>query len=364
MVSAIEFAEAMQLDREFIHFSNHFWVLIPLSAALGVGLSRLAFSKSYLWELYAFLVAIAVIFSVDRLYFATDSLQMIWFIIVSLILGFFAFYIAALAQREQRLSITRSTHALIRSAYLTRIWTSRAIRSQYSQNVLGIGWVIINPLAQAIVLALIFSLILNRGEVEGRPFVLFLLAGIVVFGIFSRTVLRSTASLINTMGVIKQIYFPREIILLTILGEVLVTFLVSFLTLEVISLFFGVPPNWLYLYLPIPLLIMFGLALGTALFASFATLVVRDLQQIIALLMQLTFYLTVLFSLRFVSPELRILGLVNPLAVIVEFFRAVMLYGQLPDLSILVWPAILAIVLSYSGYVFFKSNEGQFLDFS
>jgi ABC-type polysaccharide/polyol phosphate export permease len=213
-------------------------------------------------------------------------------------------------------------------------------------------------------MAFMFSFILGSGEIAGKPFIIFLLSGIVVYNIFSRTVMLSANSLIGNMSVIKQIYFPREIVLLTLFGEVLLDFAFSFIALLIINTLFSVFPNYYYLLLPFPLIIMSILSLGVSFFVSFWSLRIRDLRQIISIVLRLLFYITVLFTLRIATPEIEIFGVVNPLTVLVEFFRTVILYESAPDFALLVWPTSLALVFAYSGYVFYKSNEGRIVYYS
>jgi lipopolysaccharide transport system permease protein len=229
--------------------------------------------------------------------------------------------------------------------------------------VLGIGWVMLNPLLEAIVIGFAFTILLGSGEISGKPFSIFLLSGIVMFDLFSRIVNQNTISLIAATGVIKQIYFPREIILLVLAGVELVNFAFAFLALVMVNAFFGTFPHFDYLLLILPATVMIATALALSLFVSVGNMIFRDLQQLVIIGLRLLFYVTVLFSARMATPETAIYGLINPLTALVEFFRSIALYERPPEFITLVWPAILAAVLLYSGYVFFTHHEGRFVDY-
>jgi lipopolysaccharide transport system permease protein len=364
MFSAIQFMETMRIPERSNRMPGFYWWIIPVSVALVVGLGDLLLHNYRFKHSAAYLLAVAVIGMAGRMTVTTPLLQLFWYVLISGVLGLFAFFIPELVLAGQRFDWKTHFEELKGSFYLIRIWTRNTIKAQYSENVLGIAWVMLMPLAQAGVMSFAFSVLLGRGEIDGKPFIVFLLSGIVVYNVFARTVQKSLNSIPAAMGVIKQIYFPREVILLTLMGEVLVDFAFSFMTLVVVSMFTNTYPNFYYLTLPLGLIVMLGMALGASLFVSFSSLVFRDLQQLVVLVLQLIFYVTVLFSLRIASPRVAVFGLANPLTVVVEFFRTVILYEQPPELAILLLPAVLAVVLVYSGYIFFKSNDDRLVDFS
>jgi ABC-type polysaccharide/polyol phosphate export permease len=113
----------------------------------------------------------------------------------------------------------------------------------------------------------------------------------------------------------------------------------------------------------LPAAITAVIAVGISLYVSVCNMIFRDLQQLILIGIRLLFYVTVLFSLQVVSPETAIYGQINPLTDLVEFFRSVVLYESPPEFITLVWPAIFAAVLLYSGYIFFAHHEGRFIDY-
>jgi lipopolysaccharide transport system permease protein len=363
MFIAIQFTETVQMVERTNQLPSIYWWMLPLSAALGMVFSWFFLRKRNLWRYIGYLLSTVVFIVIDLIQNTSSVQQLIWFTSVALILGSINFLITGLVLNGKPSTVRDDLKKIKKYLYLTQIWARNSILSEYSQNVLGIAWVMLTPLVYASVMAFAFEVLLGRGDVAGKPFIVFLLSGIVVFQLFSRIVLRSSISIIRAMGVIKQIYFPREVILLTLVGEIFIDFIFGFITLLIVNAFVGSPLNYYYLTLPIPTVIMLGLTMGTSFYTSYAGLVFRDLSRLISLIMQMLFYITVLFSLRIVTPNLAIFGLINPLTGIVEFFRSVILHEQVPDMATLVWPAALALVLLYSGYIFFKNNDDRLVDY-
>jgi lipopolysaccharide transport system permease protein len=337
--------------------------LLPISTLVCLPLTWYFAHANHLWSYYGFILSMLLGCAASGLTVKPHTLQLVIFVIIGILIGSLVFLVPGVIQNNRQLSIRARAAQLAKRDYLVRLWTRYTIQARYSQKVLGIGWVMLFPLMEAIVLGFAFSVLMGRGYIAGKPFVIFLLSGIILFNLFSRVVQHSTISLLSSSGIISQIYFPREIILLVLMGEELINFIFTFITLIIVNAFSSTFPTVQYLLLVLPIIIMTAIAFGTSLFASFGNIVFQDLQQLIALLMRLLFYATVLFSLRIATPETAIFGLVNPLTALVEFFRAIIFYEQAPQFVVLVWPALLAAALVYSGYIFFTHNEDHIIDY-
>jgi ABC-type polysaccharide/polyol phosphate export permease len=259
--------------------------------------------------------------------------------------------------------IVAALRQLYKQRFLIFLWMNYRIRRRYSQTILGIAWIVLLPIAQSAVLAFAFSQLLGARSGD-TPFVVFLLSGSVIYGIFGTTVGRSTSVVVGMSNITEQVYFPREILLLLLIGEILIDYIFTFIALVVISLLFGVYPNIYFMLLPIPVIFMIALSLGIGFFLAWASIVVRDLQQLTNVLLQLVFYSTVLFNVDRVGPNLAFLPAINPVSGITEAFRSIVLYSRQPDWWQFIFPSVLAVVLLYFGYIYYKVNEDRFADFT
>lgn len=293
-----------------------------------------------------------------------SQLQLIYFYVIGWLLG--ALYVAIPGQLRAYaftpVDMWEWLAALVRYRFLISTWLGYRIRSRYSQTALGIAWVVLMPLTSSLVLAFALTQLLGI-RTPDVPFVLFLLSGAVIFSVFQSVVLPSTSIIAANGGVIGQIAFPREIILLLVVGEMLVDFFFQFLALLVVGLFFGYLPNVYYLLLPIPVFIMVMLAVGTGFLVSWISLVVRDFQQLVGVVMQLLLYTTIFYAQGSVANYLEFLRLINPLQAVAEAFRDIVLYGNQPPLLELIPAALMSFGILYVGYLTFKVNEDLFADY-
>ncbi len=257
--------------------------------------------------------------------------------------------------------------------YLARLWENRVllslwvrynVRSRYSQTFLGIAWIILLPLSTSFIMAFVFSEILPARFIGDAPFISFFLTAVTAWNVFSQGVLNGTTSLTREMGLMGQIYFPREILVIVKLGETLVDFTFTFAAMLVINAVVGVWPNINFIYLPIVILIQITFTLGLMLFLSYISVLVRDIPQLVAVLLQLLFYLTpIIYSVQSIPENLSFLLLVNPLALLIDAYRSIIVYNMPPDPVNLYYPLVMAGVLLYTGYMFFKANEKRVVDY-
>jgi lipopolysaccharide transport system permease protein len=282
------------------------------------------------------------------------------------------FYTASLLIMPQRLRqhhayttpIVHNLSQLWARRDLVRLWLRYRLEARYAQTVLGILWVVLLPLSTSLVIAFAFTQFAGHpGTVDTVSSVAFLLAGLAIFEVGRSIILRAHGSLLSMSNVMSRVYFPREIILLVMVGEVLVDFIVTFVAMVLINaLFFQIYPNLYYVFLPLILAIMVGFALGVAFIVGWYGLVINDLQQLLTIIMQLLFYLTVLFSRGDASSLAITLLHFNPLALLLEAFRDVILYARMPNLLHLTFTSVLSLTLLYLGYTIFKANENRFVE--
>lgn len=248
--------------------------------------------------------------------------------------------------------------------HLLLIWLKYNIEARYRQTILGIVWIVLLPLAHALVLAFAFTELLGAKKILDVPFVAFILSGIVSFGIFQTIVFKSRGAILSSRGLIKQVYFPKEILVFLLVGEALVDFVFSFAaTIFVLLVFYQSRINSYYVLIPIPIFILTALATGLAFFVGWFSMVIRDLEQLVAIFMQLLYYSTVLYSpTRVSNPTVKRIMALNPVAAPVAAFRDIVLYERAPDWVSLYLSGVLAVVLLYLGYVVFKVNEDRFVD--
>ncbi|MCC6975626.1 MAG: ABC transporter permease [Anaerolineae bacterium] len=293
-----------------------------------------------------------------------SQLQMIYFGVSAVTLGLIAIvYPDRLLRRSPQGTLWYNLSQLWKARALLQLWLGYNIQSRYSQTILGILWIILLPLATAGVLSIAFSQILQvQYDV---PFVSFFLSGLVWYTLFNQGTLNSINALISRMGIMNQVPFPREVVVLLSLGETLVDLIFAFGVMVIINWVNGIVPNGQYIYL-IPLLaILVCFTLGIMFFVSCLTVFVRDVPQLVSVVLQLLFYLTpLLYPVSQIPDRLRVLILINPLAGVIQGFREVILYARPPDIVTLYYPTAFALTLLYVGYIYFITNKDRVTDYA
>jgi len=240
--------------------------------------------------------------------------------------------------------------------------TMREIKQRYKQSVLGYAWVILNPFFQMLVMAFVFSIIMRIPNL-GVPYPIYLYAGLLPWTLFSGSLIGSTNSLVSNAGLITKIYFPREIFVISTIMAKIVDFFLASTIFVAFMIYFQIPATWNLLWV-IPIFAIQQLfTYGLSLFLAAANLFYRDIQYLLGLIILIWMYLTpVIYSTELFPEKYRWIFQLNPMAVIINAYRQVVLAGDMPNLRSLAIALVLSIFLLIGGYKFFKKLEGVFAD--
>lgn len=250
---------------------------------------------------------------------------------------------------------------LWRNRFLIRMWLRNNIEARYSQHVLGVLWIVLLPISTAVVLTIAFTQFM-RMQLD-VPFIAFYLSALVHYNIFSTGIGTSAVVVTGKMGLITQVYFPREILPIVALGEILVDFTFTFLAMLIINALSGVFPNIYFVYLPLLLLILVLITLGLMLIFSAVSVLIRDIPQLIGVGLQLLFFLTpIIYPIQTLPVQYRFLFVLNPMAAVIQGFRDVIVYNRAPDIVTLYYPLVFGATVLVFGYAVFKSIEDRMAD--
>lgn len=243
---------------------------------------------------------------------------------------------------------------LFRHRQLIAALTSRDLKARYRGSILGFFWSLANPLLLLGVYTLVFTRFFPRPDIASYP--LFLFAGILPWAFFAGTVLESTTSISSNAGLIKKVLFPAEALPLVVVLSHLVHFALALpvllAALLVSALQGSTTLNALVLLAPVFMLVQTIFVAGIALVLASASVLFRDLRDLVANLLQLTFFLTpILYALTspFISYWMRGLLRLNPMTPFVVSYQSIF-FGRLPsalDLFLMVVYASASIALGF-----------------
>ena len=236
----------------------------------------------------------------------------------------------------------------------------KEIRGKYKGSWLGVIWTFLNPLLMLAVYAFVFPYIL-RVEVEN--YTIFMIVALIPWNFFTTAIQSGTGCVVANGNILKKVYFPREIIPISITTSQLVNFLITCIIMFAFILFSGVGFSIHLLLFPLLIIIQYILTLAFTFVLSALTVFVRDIDHFVSVFLTLGFYATPIVYQASMLPEKFQWALkVNPMAQLVEAYRSILYYHQLPDFVMLgIWAA-LSIVLIIAGYMIFKKLEKSFVE--
>ena len=211
---------------------------------------------------------------------------------------------------------------------------SRDFKVNYYGHVLGYFWSLLEPLALTGIFYLVF--IILRGDTD-TLLPLKIMIGILIFTAFSKTLSSCTSCLVSNSALIQQVYFPREIFPTAISGFRLATLCLSILIIFPYMLYENLALTKYMLLLPVSMICSIMMAQGFGMMTASIQVRVRDIKQVVDLILRAAFFLSgVFFGAEHIPAEHLETFLLNPIAVFLEMARA----AVLGDMSLLTWEQI------------------------
>lgn len=251
---------------------------------------------------------------------------------------------------------------LIKHRELIKHLALREIKSRYKQSFLGIFWIVLNPFFQMIIMSFIFSKVM-RVENLGVPYPIYLYAGLLPWVFFNNALTTSSRVLVDNSSLLKKIYFPREILVISNLIAKTFDFLLSTVIFILLMIWFKIPfTGYMLFFIPI-FVIQFVFTYALGLILSAVNLFYRDVQYLFNLILTLWFYVTpVIYATEFFPVDYRWIFRINPLSVFINAYRQILLSGSFPNWGSLAVAAAMSLIIYLLAYRFFKKLEGSFAD--
>lgn len=243
---------------------------------------------------------------------------------------------------------------------LRLIWTGAVLdlRAEVSRHVLSYAWWIIEPALHMAVYYVVFGMLLNRG-VENYP--VFLLAGLVPWTWFSKSVLSSSNSLLQNQNLMLEVGVHPFVFPATSLLKASLKQLPVFLLLLVFVVILGIAPNAAWLFLPLIILAQVAITIAFSSLIAAVIPFVRDLSYLVATgMMFLMFMSGIFFDVKNIAPKWQDAFLMNPMALLIVSYRKVLLEGQTPDISHLVWLLVGGVIASVCAVAIFHKLRYTF----
>ncbi|OGK56344.1 hypothetical protein A3J15_03225 [Candidatus Roizmanbacteria bacterium RIFCSPLOWO2_02_FULL_38_10] len=240
--------------------------------------------------------------------------------------------------------------------------TSREIKARYKQSFLGFLWIVLNPFCQMLIMSFVFSHILRISNL-GVPYPIFIYAGLLPWIFFQNSLSNAMSNLVENASLVKKVYFPREILILSTLLAKVFDFFLSATVFILLLLYFQVKVSALWPLFLVIFAIQFLFTYGLSLLLSLGNLFYRDVQYLFNLVLTVWFYLTpVLYATEFFPVRYRWIFKFNPMSVFINAYREVILSQGQINWGSLGIGLLLAVVVYVVSFTIFKKMEGTFAD--
>jgi lipopolysaccharide transport system permease protein len=238
--------------------------------------------------------------------------------------------------------------------------------SRFARSRLGALWMVIHPLAQVAIFAFILSALFSSklpGIDNRYAYALYLTAGMLAWSLFSELVLRSLTVFVDNGNLLKKMMFPRICLPLIVSGSALVNSLLLFVAILAVFALLGHQPGWQTLWLPVLIVLNVMLGAGLGLVLGVFNVFIRDVGQVIPIVLQFWFWFTPIVYMPTTIPERYKYWLsLNPMAPLVNAYQNILVFGVQPKWLPLTGTAIFAIVSSIFALFLFRKAAPEMAD--
>jgi lipopolysaccharide transport system permease protein len=260
---------------------------------------------------------------------------------------------------------------LIRYRELIKNLVIRDLKVRYKNSALGILWSLLNPLAMMAVFTVVFTFMMPNNTIERFP--VFVLCALLPWNFFRDSVMVSIGSIVNNAPLIKKVYFPREVLPLSVVLSNLVNLILALIVLFAMLFAFRVRLTAWALLLPLVIFTQLLFVLGLALMLSTANVFYRDTAMIMEVVMLAWFFVTPIFWDITILPRHRlILGLdldihrltyiLNPMASFISTYRVILYQGARPALDFFLRTFVTSLLTLIIGYFMFLRHSRVFAE--
>lgn len=259
--------------------------------------------------------------------------------------------------------------SLLKAAWRYRGFVASSIlndyRSRLARSKLGTLWVVLQPLAQALIFAVVLSQVLaaRLPDADNKyAFVVYLLSGLLCWSLFAEIVQRCLSVFIDNGSLLKKLQFPRITLPIIVAGTALVSNVALLAVLLVLIPLTGIGLHYAIIWFPVMLMLTMGLALGIGLLLGTLNVFMRDIGQFMAVFMQFWFWMTpVAYPSAIVPAGFKRVLEANPVSHLVMGYHDIFLYGRSPA-GHLAQPALAMVLMLIVALVLFRRASPEIVD--
>ena len=242
----------------------------------------------------------------------------------------------------------------------------REFQSRYRNSMLGVIWMIINPLAMIVVYTLIFSQLMHArlaGVNNNMAYSIYLCAGILTWGLFAEIIGRSQTMFLDNANLLKKLSFPRICLPIIVVLNASLNFAIIFALFTGFLVLSGNFPGLVYFAILPVLVIQIGFAIGLGMILGVLNVFFRDVGQLFGIVLQFWFWLTpIVYPLSVIPAVIRPLIEMNPMMQLIGSYQAILVHASWPQWQGLLPVVFLTLALIILGMLLFRRRAGEMVD--
>ncbi|OJW50113.1 MAG: ABC transporter permease [Alphaproteobacteria bacterium 41-28] len=244
----------------------------------------------------------------------------------------------------------------------------REVLGRYRGSIIGLAWSFVNPLLMLIVYTFFFSVVFKaRWSINPTQsptdFAVILFVGLIVYNLFAECINRAPTLITNNVNYVKKIVFPLEILPCVAMGSALFHAVISLFMLLVVQFIIAGSIQWTLIFFPFILAPLVLTTLGISWFLAALGVYVRDIAQMTTFVISVLLFVSpVFYPLSMVPLKFQTIILLNPLTLIIEQSRKVLIFGEIPDWNSLIAYTVCSAFVAWMGFWGFQKTRRGFAD--
>ncbi len=247
--------------------------------------------------------------------------------------------------------------------YREVLWriTRRDLLLRYKQTVMGFGWAVVMPVVNMVVFSVIFTRVAPLATPV--PYPVFAYVGLLPWNLFAGSLKFAATSLTGNTTLVTKVYFPREVFPFSAVLVSIVDFAVAASVLAALMVYYGIGVSRAIVFVPVIIVVQIAFTAGVALLLAMSTLFYRDVKYLFDIVLTVWMFATsVVYPVDRVGGRLGFFLQLNPMTAIIDAYRSVLLYGQLPAAGPFGWAAAVSIVTLGGAWLVFHRAEFRFAE--
>lgn len=233
------------------------------------------------------------------------------------------------------------------------------LKAEHRNSYLGYFWWLLDPLLSAVVYYFLVAIVLGHG---GELYGLYLIIGLIAWRWTSSVVNNSSRAILSYRSIINQVYLPKAIFPMARTISQLVHFLFGLVVIAIVLVLYRMIPGIQLIYIPLIISIQTLMMLSISLLIAYSCVFVRDIDNIISHFIRIWFYATPIIWEGDRLPEgYRWVTEINPMAVIMQAYRDVLMYHTHPNLLSLLIIGLVSLLLCLALLMFYSKNEHKII---